>query len=145
MQSYQQQPGISYYKDLDDSIESQMSEMVVSDTRRTHKIHWVNVYNFDKAWAHASQYLAPGTQDPSMEKAETFLKMDPVNRHRKYGRYIMPAVKVGIRWGEVKILDGRHRYCILREAGVEKMPVSMDNDSAKNAGRLNLLWTSFME
>ncbi len=54
------------------------------------------------------------------------------------------APKVNIRKsssGEINtnIYDGRHRFAVLRDMGLEKIPVAMDNESIKLAEKINLI------
>lgn len=135
MKTYPQQSEISYYKLLEPDIKSQLKEMVVGNFYRTHHIEWVNVSEFDENWSQKRQYIVRdslGKTPKNMVAARDFFAMCPITRHRLYGRTIMTAVKIDVR-GIPEILNGRHRFCTLRDVyKLEAVPVSMDNESAKN-------------
>ncbi len=125
-----------YYELLrkETGLEAQMKRMIVAD--RFHVRVWVDTKTFDKAWAKEDNYLRE--RDEQYQKALTFLNMDTVERHKLYGPFVMASAKINVR-GECRILDGRHRFCTLRDHGAIKMPLSMTRESAKNAGKFGLI------
>lgn len=132
--TYRRQQEIPYYNGLKTDIHSQMKEMIVGDRYRTFLIVWVNVYEFDMLWSRSSDYIG---SDIENKKARDFLRMDPVERHKRFGRFELPAVKITVR-GEVNVIDGRHRLAAMRDEDTERMPVCMDKNSAENAERISL-------
>ncbi len=124
------------YYDLlknESGLDAQMNRMIVAD--RFHIRVWVNTKKFDIAWAEEDNYLSE--RDEQYQKALTFLNMDTVERHKKYGPFMMPSAKINVR-GECRIHDGRHRFCILRDQGAVKIPLSMTRESSKNAEKFGV-------
>lgn len=52
-----------------------------------------------------------------------------------------PEVYVQIQNGRpiIKFEDGRHRYAIMRDMGMQKIPIAMDKESIKNAQKAGLI------
>jgi len=121
-----------------------MRRMVVDDKYHGHKIAWVITEIWDEAWSHEKNaYIGAGGTINEIghryERALEFFHMDPVERLQKYGPIIMPRVRnVDVR-GRVRMGNGRHRYCVMRDLGAERIPISMNDDSIQNAERFGFI------
>ena len=98
------------------------------EVKEGNKIANVNPEVFDKAFAKSEwQYVG--------EKGEGGIG----NRYEKFAEWVknadsMYASNVSVNEkGSVTFGDGRHRYAYLRDEGVKKIPMSMDDESIKYA------------
>jgi len=99
------------------------------EERQGHKIEFVNTDKFEKAFKKdETGYIGPsGTENAIKNRykgVEEFLKTAPSMRASEV--YVKPN-------GNIIFGDGRHRFAYLRDQGLEKIPISMDEESIKNA------------
>jgi hypothetical protein len=79
----------------------------------------------------AGFYVGPDGSGASIGKRyETFQQWIA-----KYDQYELPEVSIRDN-GILNFTNGRHRYAVFRDAGVDPMPVAMSNESVPNAKRL---------
>ena len=99
------------------------------EERQGHKIEFVNTNKFENAFKKdETGYIGPlGTENAIKNRykgVEEFLKTAPSMRASE--AYVKPN-------GSVVFGDGRHRFAYLRDQGLDKIPISMDKESIKNA------------
>ena len=105
------------------------------EARQGNKIEYVNTDKFENAFKKdETGYIGKGGTDNAIGKryqgVEEFLKTAPSMR----------ASEVHVRPnGSVVFGDGRHRYAFLRDQGLDKIPISMDADSIKNAKKFGYI------
>ena len=99
------------------------------EERQGHKIEFVNTNKFENAFKKdETGYIGPlGTENAIKNRykgVEEFLKTAPSMIASE--AYVKPN-------GSVVFGDGRHRFAYLRDQGLDKIPISMDKESIKNA------------
>jgi hypothetical protein len=100
-----------------------------------HRIVEVNVAALNHAWS----------QDKGFYVGEHGTGAAIGNRYDNFRQWIathdsMEASVVGVQSdGRVGFENGRHRFAVLRDAGLRTIPVAMDRASARNAQRFGLL------
>jgi hypothetical protein len=105
------------------------------EARQGNKIEYVNTDKFENAFKKdETGYIGKGGTENAIGKryqgVEEFLKTAPSMR----------ASEVHVRPnGSVVFGDGRHRYAFLRDQGLDKIPISMDADSIKNAKKFGYI------
>jgi hypothetical protein len=83
----------------------------------------INVDKFDKAWSESAFYAYPGEVSlKNPNKLEYYKKQIENNENIEWE---MPEAKIGKEKGQkiVGIIDGRHRYIILRGMGYKIIPI----------------------
>lgn len=111
--------------------------------RRGYQMVEVNAKKFDHAFKHNEhQYLAAGgkCQNAIKNRYQRFIE------YLKGGEYIRPSeitMQTANVNGKRKIVpffeDGRHRYAVLRDMGMGKIPVAMSKESIKLAKKAGML------
>jgi len=98
------------------------------DERSGYKIVNVKTQPFEEAFKQTDQYIGPrGTGNTISD------------RYKKVGEFLKdaPSMQVGnvhVREnGTVIFGDGRHRYAYLRDSGLNKIPIAMDDEAIANA------------
>jgi hypothetical protein len=105
------------------------------EAKQGNKIEYVNTDKFENAFKKdETGYIGKGGTENAIGKryqgVEEFLKTAPSMR----------ASEVHVRPnGSVVFGDGRHRYAFLRDQGLDKIPISMDADSIKNAKKFGYI------
>ena len=120
-------------------------DMVMSNwDRKSLKMVWVKVKQFDQAWKHDRQfYIGKGGSGnsigqryggfldilgmPEEERKQHLSRMEAKER-----KIATSTVSVSVD-GKVYFDNGRHRFAVLRDLGAKKMPVAMSAESLKNA------------
>lgn len=98
------------------------------DERSGYKIVNVKTQPFEEAFKQTDQYIGPGGTGNTIS-----------DRYKKVGEFLKdaPSMQVGnvhVREnGTVIFGDGRHRYAYLRDSGLNKIPIAMDDEAIANA------------
>jgi hypothetical protein len=98
---------------------------------------WVSAAKLDRAWKKdESFYIAPGGTGPSSiggryQQFEGFL-----TRARQIGTPVEMSQVYVDEAGGVSFVDGRHRFAVLRDQGVSKVPVAVSPDAALRMAEL---------
>lgn len=126
------------------NLDALMRRMIVDPKYPGHKIAWVITTIWDEIWSEEQYYIGEGGNSGDYigrryQEALEFFSMDAVERHRKYGPIIMPRIKIVDVRGRIIFGNGRHRYCVMRDLGAERIPLSMDEPSLQNAERFGYI------
>jgi hypothetical protein len=115
--------------------------LAFTSSERSHRdkdvMVWVSVAKLDRAWKKDEPfYIAPGGIGPSSiggryEQFETFL--EAARRHRTPVEMSQVYVDEA---GNVSFVDGRHRFAVLRDQGIAKVPVAVSRDAALRMAEL---------
>jgi len=101
----------------------------------------IDVAKFDELWKSDPFYIGQGGSGDGVrekyQKALKFFLLDPHTRQRGAGH--IEASEVDVSDDSIGVLQGRHRYSVLRDAGVKKLPVAMTPESIKKAKKLGLV------
>lgn len=99
---------------------------------------FVDVKKFDEAYRDTGFYIR-GYND--LEDSEK-VRIDNVVKYMHSGLPIkLPEVFIRVKEGkpEVNFKDGRHRYAVIRDMGFDTIPLAMDEESYKIAGKMGLI------
>jgi hypothetical protein len=135
---------IEYYENLlrIRTIQDEMDFMILSDKCRMtfFKRVWVGPDIFDDLKAH---------QDEAFYRFIEFLDLDPVSRHQKFGPIEIPSMEIttgrengnvlGQQFPIVKMIDGRHRFMVLKMLGATQIPVAMRDQSIEIGKQFGIL------
>jgi hypothetical protein len=105
------------------------------EARQGNKIEYVNTDKFENAFKKdETGYIGKGGTENAIGKryqgVEEFLKTAPSMRASE--AHVRPN-------GSIVFGDGRHRFAFLRDQGLDKIPISMDAESIKNAKKFGYI------
>lgn len=103
----------------------------------SHSLVEIDVEKFDKLFKEDKlSYIEPQGTNGIGERYNNFvdyLKTNkPINASRVYVNVLDEEICAAIG-------DGRHRFAVLRDMGIKKLPVAMDETSIKNAKKFGLI------
>jgi hypothetical protein len=139
------------YKDFllenDITVDGRKIKVVKADRAAKDKLVDVDVKLFDKVFSKSSYYIEPNGKNQihgRYEKFGLFIKGGIDNtfgdNYRVQQATSMEASEVSVnKTGDVSFTNGRHRYAWLRDQGLDKVPVSMNKESVKNAKLFNYI------
>jgi hypothetical protein len=135
---------IEYYEKLlrIRTIEDEMQFMIRSDKHKmtAFKKVWVSpdIWDDQRAMHDEAHYLFI-----------EFLDLDPVSRHQSFGPIKIPAMEIttgrengnplGERYPILKMIDGRHRFMVLKMLGAKHIPVAMRQPSIDIGNEFGIL------
>jgi hypothetical protein len=101
------------------------------------KLVVVDAVKFDSVWASETMdYVGPdGFGSNQHYKYENFKKFvtEILSCCEEGYRYVKASRVDALSDGRVGFTNGRHRYAVMRDAGVKKISVAMDGESIRNA------------
>jgi len=112
-------------------MEEILDELVIPE--RAERDGWervlINVKKFDRLWKETDpeMYLGKGGVGGIKNRYSNFIAFlitDPVERKRIYGNIETPEVEI-TEGGEIRFVNGRHRYSVFRDMRVKYLPVAM--------------------
>lgn len=100
----------------------------VASTSKTHTTVMVDAKALDKAWSLDHDYYIP----PGGGGAEIAGRRQAFEAFQKSGEPIQASrVSVDPKTGVASFTDGRHRFSVLRDQGVERVPITIEKADAK--------------
>jgi len=103
----------------------------------------MDVNKFDQLWKKVDTYIGKGGSGDGVrtkyQNVIDFFLLDPETRKDKTGATNINATDVVVSDEGVYIAQGRHRLAVLRDAGVKKLPVAMDDQSMAKAKEIGLI------
>lgn len=138
---------------VESKIDINKIKLLVKDIEKAktdydYKLVKVNVKQFDKAWSKEKDYYIGkgGTQNSIGNRYEEFLNIlqMPDEKRKRWlgqsskGNIIASSVSV-MDSGRIDFGNGRHRYAVLRDLGIKKIPVAMSKESIINAKKFKYI------
>lgn len=132
---------IKNLKDVD--IDTIINKMVVPKrSKDSMKLVLVDTDKFDKMWRESDPdfYIGQGGVGGIKNRYKNFiafLMIEPEQREENYGPVM--ASEVSVSNNKIIFTNGRHRFSVLRDVGVKKIPVAMNKNSIDNAKKIGIV------
>jgi hypothetical protein len=126
---------INDLKDID--LTEIVDSMVVPERSKDRERVLVNVDRFDDIWQKSDMYIGPNGVGGIKKRYPFFIAYLLLNPEE---RNIIETPEVSItKSNEIEFLNGRHRFAVLRDAGVKQIPIALPKNRLEQARNLGII------